>query len=144
MRLNWEENNNDNAHDRYGTFFATHLIPNIAGVKTDLVSSFGEKPYLLVYTVLSLIGIMLMFTGRSRADFELLWMAPEWLQIVTMIFMFASLYCLLAMFMPTNLKKWVHHPMLTFMLLFAVGLIVSNVDVAALLFFWQSCNFFLI
>jgi|TARA_B110000902_G_scaffold266976_1_gene357279 uncharacterized membrane protein len=122
-------------------FFGTHLIPNIAGIKAGLVSNFGEKLYLLAYTVLSLIGITLMFMGRSRADFELLWMAPGWLQIVTMIIMFASLYCLLAMFMQTNLKKWLHHPMLTFMLLFGVGHMVSNGDVAALLFFGSLAIF---
>jgi uncharacterized membrane protein len=122
-------------------FFGTHLIPNIAGVRAGLVSSLGEKPYMLVYTALSLIGITLMFMGRLRADFELLWIAPGWLQIVTMMFMFVSLCCLLAMFMPTNLKKWVRHPMLTFMLLFGVGHILSNGDIAALLFFGSLAVF---
>jgi uncharacterized membrane protein len=122
-------------------FFGTHLVPNITGVRAGLVSVFGEKVYMLGYTVLSLVGIILMFMGRSRADFELLWVAPEWLQIITMIFMFASLYCLLAMFMPTNVKKWVHHPMLTFMLLFGVGHILSNGDVAALVFFGSLAIF---
>jgi uncharacterized membrane protein len=122
-------------------FFGTHLVPNIAGVRAGLVSVLGEKVYMLGYTILSLIGIILMFMGRSSADFELLWVAPEWLKIVTMIFMFTSLYCLLAMFMATNLKRWVHHPMLTFMLLFGVGHLLSNGDVAALVFFGSLAIF---
>jgi uncharacterized membrane protein len=122
-------------------FFGTHLVPNITGVRAGLVGVFGEKVYKLGYTVLSLAGIILMFMGRSRADFELLWVAPEWLKIVAMIFMFTSLYCLLAMFMPTNVKKWVHHPMLTFMLLFGVGHLLSNGDVAALVFFGSLAIF---
>ena len=122
-------------------FFGVHLVPNIAGVRAGLVNGAGEKTYLSGYAILSLIGITLMFVGRSRADFELLWVAPWWLQIVTMIFMFASLYCLLAMFMPTNVKKWVHHPMLTFMLLFGVAHLLSNGDTAALVFFGSLAIF---
>jgi uncharacterized membrane protein len=122
-------------------FFGTHLVPNIAGVRAGLVNGIGEKTYMSMYAILSLVGITLMFVGRSRADFELLWVAPGWLQIVTMIFMFASFYCLLAMFMPTNVKKWVHHPMLTFMLLFGVGHLLSNGDVAALVFFGSLAIF---
>jgi uncharacterized membrane protein len=39
------------------------------------------------------------------------------------------------MFMPTNVKKWALHPMLTFMLLFGVAHLLSNDDMAALVFF---------
>jgi len=45
------------------------------------------------------------------------------------------------MFMPTNVKKWVHHPMLTFMLLFGGGHLLSNGDVAALVFFGSLAIF---
>lgn len=122
-------------------FFGTHLVPNIAGVRAGLVNGLGEKSYMLGYTILSLVGITLMFIGRSRADFELLWVAPEWLHVATMILMFVSLYCFLAMFMSTNVKRWVHHPMLTFMLLFGVGHLLSNGDVAALVFFGSLAIF---
>jgi uncharacterized membrane protein len=122
-------------------FFGIHLVPNIAGVRAGLVDVLGEKTYMSGYALLSSIGITLMFVGRSRANFELLWVAPEWLKSVTMIVMFASLYCLLAIFMPTNVKKWVHHPMLTFTLLFGVAHLLSNGDMAALVFFGSLAIF---
>jgi uncharacterized membrane protein len=116
-------------------FFGAHLVPNIGGIRTSLIEGLGEKAYMTVYSILSLIGITLMFVGRSRAGFELLWIGPQWLHIMTMVLMFVSLYCFLAMFMPTNIKKWVRHPMLTFMLLFGFAHLVSNGDVASLIFF---------
>ena len=110
-------------------------------MKAGLVDVLGEKTYIFWYVLLSSIGITLMFVGRSRANFELLWMAPEWLKSVTMIVMFASLCCLLAMFMPNNVKKWVQHPMLTFMLLFGAAHLLSNGDMAALVFFGSLAIF---
>tara|TARA_B110000977_G_C10934675_1_gene438499 strand:- start:562 stop:762 length:201 start_codon:yes stop_codon:yes gene_type:complete len=56
-------------------FFGIYSVPNIAGVRAGLVNVLGEKAYMSGYALLSL-GITLMFVGRSRANFELLWVAP--------------------------------------------------------------------
>jgi uncharacterized membrane protein len=57
-------------------FFGIYSVPNIAGVRAGLVNVLGEEAYMSGYALLSLTGITLMFVGRSRANFELLWVAP--------------------------------------------------------------------
>ena len=48
------------------------------GLRSRLVSAWGLKPYLGVYSLLSLISFAIMLWGYGKADGAFLWSAPAW------------------------------------------------------------------
>jgi uncharacterized membrane protein len=116
-------------------FFAVHLVPNIGETRARLLERFGEKGYMPVYAVLSLVGIVLIVMGKSRAEFVGLWIPPAWGKSVALVFMALSVFFFVSIFISNNLTRKVHHPMLAFVAVWGVAHLLSNGDLSALLLF---------
>lgn len=134
-------------------FLATHLVPARLGVRRRIVAHVGERPYVLVYSVVSLAALAWLIRASGRAPFVPLWdWAPwqTWIPIVVM-----PLVCLLAVFglgarNPLSLGGRsnagfdprepgvvgvTRHPLLWAIMLWGVAHIIPNGDLAHVLLF---------
>jgi len=116
-------------------FFGVHLVPNMGDTRARLLDRFGEKGYMPVYALLSVLGIVLIAMGKSRAEFVSLWVPPLWGRQLTLLLMALSIFCFVSIFIPTNLTRKIHHPMLMFVALWGLAHLFSNGDVSSLLLF---------
>ena len=91
-------------------FFGIHLVPLIGKLKVFLKDKLGEGPYMGLFSLVSLTGILLIIFGyESNSNF--LYSVNGKAYIYAKYIMFFSLTLFIAANMPTYIKKYTKHPM---------------------------------
>ena len=121
-------------------FFLVHLIPTVPDVRTRLVAVAGRGPYAGLFSLLSLLSIVLVVWGYGAMQGlgggnPQLWVSPRWLRHVTMLLMLPALILLVAAYTPSRLRRRVRHPMLSAILLWSFAHLLVNGDLASVLLF---------
>jgi uncharacterized membrane protein len=101
------------------------------------VARMGEKPYKGVYSLLSLVGFVLLVWGYGVARQEpiLLYAPPLWMRHLTALLMLPVFPLLLAAYLPGRIKAAVKHPMLAAIKLWAFAHLLANGMLADVLLF---------
>ena len=115
-------------------FMTIHLF-SATPLRASLVGNIGEKPFKGGFALVSFLGLGLIIYGYSQADFHALWAPPAWarslliglMPIVTILWVVAET--------PNNIKGKVRHPMLIGMILWGLGHLTANGDLASTLIF---------
>lgn len=124
-------------------FFGTHLFtsfrPRLAGA--DMRVRMGEMPYMATYSVIALIGLVLIVYGVGaaregmQAD-QLLYVPPRWAQHVNYALMPIALIALVSAYAPTGyIKKTLKHPMLVAIKVWAFGHLLANGELYSVVLF---------
>lgn len=116
-------------------FFAIHLLPTFSTLRTLLFLKLGEKAYKGIYALIALAGLYLVVTGKGEAEYITVWEPATWSYLVTNISMMVALCCLVAMNMPSNLKRFTAHPMLWGITFWSCGHLFTNGDRASIILF---------
>ena len=116
-------------------FFVPHVVPWWPAARSALVSRLGENGYKIAFTIVSLIGIVLVVIGKSRAPFEMVWAVDPAMGHVTRPLVLLGFILLPAAHMKTNIKRFTRHPMLWGVVLWGVGHLLSNGDRASAILF---------
>ncbi len=116
-------------------FFAIHLLPSAPRLRERLLSGLGAQRYRLIFATVAIFGFVLIVIGKSRAPFEFLYVPPVWGRHATMLLVLIAMILLSASHMPSNLKRLTPHPMLWATILWAIGHLLANGDVASVLLF---------
>ncbi|MCF7821398.1 MAG: NnrU family protein [Mariprofundaceae bacterium] len=116
-------------------FFAIHLLPSVPTLRNALFVKLGEKPYKGIYALISFAGLYLVVTGKGEAGFIAVWEPLPWSYMVTNACMLLALYCLVAMNMQSNLKRFTAHPMLWGISFWSLGHLFTNGDQASIVLF---------
>ncbi|MBT4162412.1 MAG: NnrU family protein [Gammaproteobacteria bacterium] len=116
-------------------FIGIHMVPSIPALRDAAVNSLGDKGYQGGYSLLSLAGMILIVYGMRQAPEVVLWEAPEWSGIVTLVLMPIAFISLTASFAPSSVKSFTRHPMLWGVTIWALAHLVANGDVASLMLF---------
>lgn len=119
-------------------FLGIHLLPALPRKRHKMFRRLGEKNYKLVFTGVSLIGLVLIIWGYARmADSDMvLFDLPHGLSHLTMLLVLVAFVLFAASFFSGHIKYWVRHPQVTAVKIWAVAhLLVKGGDVAALLLF---------
>ncbi|MGH1484492.1 MAG: NnrU family protein [Geminicoccales bacterium] len=113
-----------------------HFIPSLAqGFRASLIAKWGDKPYRIVFSVGIVLSVVLMVLGWRAADQWSVYAPPVWGHPVgSALILIAFLFFGLA-HEKTNLKRYVHHPQLTGLIIWAVGHLLANGDNLSLLLF---------
>jgi len=121
-------------------FFAAHVIPTLPEFRTRLVGTVGSGPYTGLFALISLAALLLIvlgygqMQGLARGNPQL-WVPPYWTKHITMLLMVPAMVLLVAAYVPTRIRTAVRHPMLTAVILWAFGHLLSNGDLASGLLF---------
>jgi len=133
-------------------FLATHAIPALKPVRAGLVGWLGERPYLVLYSVLSLATLFWLGFAFADAPYVEIWPYEPWTRWVPVLVM--PLACLLlagALSSPNPLSIAVgkrpfdparpgivsitRHPLMWTFILWAGAHLVPNGDLASILLF---------
>ena len=121
-------------------FVGLHLVPANPGLRADLRDRMGPSAYLLVFSVLSLVSLILIAMGYGEAHGlgrgnVQLWTPPLLMRHVTMLLMLPAFILLAAAYIPSRIRTAVKHPMLAAIKIWALAHLLVRGDLASLLLF---------
>jgi uncharacterized membrane protein len=120
-------------------FLGTHSIRMVApGFRNTRIAAMGEGGWKGLYTVLSLIGLVLLVIGygQARATAPELYYPPVWLRHLAMTLMALAFIALaVSQFPAGRLKPILKHPMLLAVKIWAFAHLLVNGDLASLVLF---------
>ena len=136
-------------------FFGMHLVP-VTGVKSSLIERMGEKKYQSIFSIISLVGFIIIIYGFSlidtcnsmMADCETdnfyLWDSFEYSKEISFLLMPISIIFIVASQMKSNIKKVVRHPMLIGVLIWSFVHLLSTGDLRSIILFASFGTFSII
>lgn len=116
-------------------FIGIHMVPAFGTARDRLVDRLSLNGYMMLFTLLSLVGIALMVWGKSKAPHTNVWLPPAWGRDVAMVIMLPSLVLLAVAKFPTNIKRFTPHPMMWGFILWSFAHLLSNGDLASIILF---------
>ena len=105
-------------------FVGVHWFTTMRGHRAALIARVGEGPYKGLYSLVALIGFVLICYGfgQYRATGWIdIWDPPPWTRHVALPLVWLAFVCLAAAYLQGNIKKKLKHPMLVGIKLWAVA-----------------------
>jgi uncharacterized membrane protein len=112
-----------------GLFFGLHSVSIIAPAWRDrMFAKVGEGPWKGLYSLLSIVGFVLMIYGYglARRDLVILYSTPVWVRYITAVLMLPVFPLLLAAYLPGRIKAVTKHPMLAATKFWALAHLLVN------------------
>lgn len=127
-------------------FFGAHVFSAIRSRETgrDLKEKLGYGPYMGIYSLVSALGLGLLIYGYggARDVGTILYTPPTWLAHINLLLTVPALILLVASQIPAgHLKKVTRHPMLVAVKLWAVGHLLANGELHAVILFGSFLAF---
>ncbi|GFE81582.1 hypothetical protein GCM10011487_35820 [Steroidobacter agaridevorans] len=119
-------------------FLGVHSVEIVSPTfRSRAVARSGEKPYKGIYSLLSIIGFVLLVWGYgvARQDPILVYAPPLWMRHLTLLLMLPVFPLFLAAYLPGRIKAAVKHPMLAAVKAWAFAHLLANGMLADLLLF---------
>lgn len=121
-------------------FFAIHLVPTSPSLRDGLVERFGASAYKIGFSVLSLVGFVLIVLGYHKLQLmpgknPVLWDPPSWTRHIAFLLMLPAMILLVAAFVPSRIRTAVKHPMLSAIKAWALAHLLVNGDLGSLVLF---------
>jgi len=119
-------------------FLGIHSIAIIApGLRERARSRLGDGPWKGIYSLVSLLGFVLIIYGFGLARHSplLLYSPPPWMRHLTALFMLPVFPLLIAAYMPGRIKTAAKHPMLAAVKFWAFAHLLANGMLADVLLF---------
>jgi uncharacterized membrane protein len=121
-------------------FFGIHMLPALS-LNKMLVDRVGEAPYKMGFSLVSLAGFGLIIYGFQLAEFAPLWAPAPWGRSLAMGVMPIAVILVIAANAPNNIKRFVRHPMLLGITLWAATHLTANGDLASTILFASFLTF---
>jgi uncharacterized membrane protein len=119
-------------------FLGMHAFSMARGARANLIARIGEGPYKGLYSLISLIGIVLIAVGfgRYRADGYIpVWDPPVWTRHLALLLVWVAFVCFVAAYLPGQIKRRLKHPMLAGVKIWAFAHLLANGDLGSILLF---------
>ena len=111
------------------------------GARAGLVDKLGAGRYKGLYSVISLIGLVVLVIGYANAPRIGIWVPPLWMQHLTMLLMLPVFTLAVAANVPGHIKAKVKNPLLMATKTWALAHLLINGDVASMLLFGAFLTF---
>jgi uncharacterized membrane protein len=120
-------------------FLGAHLLPAFPQVRAGLGQRFGENGYKAAFSIVSLIGLVLIVYGfgqaRTASWNAVLWSPPVWTKHIAFLLMWPAFILLVAAYVPSRIRDRAKHPMLAAVKIWALAHLIANGDLAGVLLF---------
>ena len=116
-------------------FFGIHLIPSIGDFRSKLINRMGPGGYKGAYSLIALLGLVLIGFGYADRDHSEIWQSPSWSGHLTIAVMPIVFILWVAAEVKGHIRKTVKHPMIIGVLLWSLAHLVANGDRASLYLF---------
>jgi uncharacterized membrane protein len=119
-------------------FLGPHVFVSMRGRRAALISGIGRGPYLGLFTLVAVVGLVLIGYGfaRYRAEgFIPLWYPPAWTRHIVEALMWPASIAVVAAYIPGNIKRVLKHPMLVGVKVWAFAHLCANGDLGGIILF---------
>jgi uncharacterized membrane protein len=120
-------------------FLGVHSTRIVAeGWRTQMLARLGEGGWKGVYSLLSLVGLVLIVYGygQARMDPTVLWGSPVWVRHLAALLTLLAFILLAAAYVPGNsIKAKLRHPMVLGVKVWALAHLIANNTLADVLLF---------
>ena len=116
-------------------FLGAHLSPGVLGLRPQLVDRLGEGRFLGIYIATSVTGMLCIGVGKWIAPFVSVWNPPPWAARATLVLVAVGFILLAALLLPTNIRRFMRHPMLWGITAWSAGHLLANGDLASMILF---------
>jgi uncharacterized membrane protein len=119
-------------------FLGVHIVPAQRELRGRAIASMGEGGYKLVYSLVSVLGIVLIAWGfahyRATGWIDI-WYPPKALKHITVALMLPAVILVVAAYLRGHIYKTVKHPMLAGVKLWAAAHLLANGDLGSIVLF---------
>lgn len=127
-------------------FLGVHLVPTSPELRDGLKERIGEVPYKAIFSLLSLVGLVVIVLGYHKLQLHpgknpILWDPPTWTRHIAVALMLPAMILLVASVIPSRIRTAVRHPMLIAIKTWAFAHLIANGDLGALLLFGSFLAF---
>ncbi len=113
-----------------------HFLPSLAApLRQKLITQWGEKAYKLLFTLLILSSLALIIFGWRSTVPTFLYQLPAFTRHIAMFLVLIAFILFGASKYPTRIKRFIRHPQLTGVAVWAFAHLVLNGDSRSLLLF---------
>jgi uncharacterized membrane protein len=122
-------------------FFSIHMLPFYPEYRAQLIEKLdndtidAEGMYKIIFSVISLVGLIFVGIGKGSIEFIGLWDTPAFFRYIAVVLILVSFILMVAAYTPNNIKRYVPHPMLTGVIIWGVTHMLVNGDVISLILF---------
>jgi uncharacterized membrane protein len=114
-------------------FYPEYRAQLIEKLDNDTIDA--EGMYKIIFSVISLVGLIFVGIGKGSMEFIGLWDTPAFFRYIAVILILMSFILMVAAYTPNNIKRYVPHPMLTGVIIWGVTHMLVNGDVVSLILF---------
>jgi uncharacterized membrane protein len=131
-------------------FLGVHSTRIVAdGWRTAMIARMGPLPWKALYTLLSIVGFVLVVWGfgLARQQPVQLWMPPRGMRHLAALLTLIAFVLLAATYVPSNaIKARLHHPMVLSVKVWALAHLLANGNIAHVVLFgsflvWAALSF---
>jgi uncharacterized membrane protein len=119
-------------------FLGAHVFVSMRGHRAALIGKLGEGPYKGLFSLVSLIGLVLLSYGfaRYRAEGIIpIWYPPAWTRYIVQAAMWPASIALVAAYIPGDIKRVLKHPLLIAVKIWAAAHLCANGDLGGIILF---------
>jgi len=115
-----------------------HVFVTMRDRRAALVSRIGEWPYRGLFSLASIVGILLIaygFAAYRAAGMITVWNPPAWTRHIVELLMWPASVMVAAAYIPGNIKRVLKHPMLAGVKTWAFAHLCANGDLGGMILF---------
>jgi uncharacterized membrane protein len=119
-------------------FLGAHVFVSMRGHRAALIAKLGEGPYKGLFSLVSVVGLVLIGYGfaRYRAEGPIpLWYPPAWTRHIVEAAMWPASIALVAAYIPGDIKRVLKHPLLVAVKIWAAAHLCANGDLGGIILF---------
>ncbi|CAA2102898.1 hypothetical protein MBUL_01919 [Methylobacterium bullatum] len=119
-------------------FLGTHAFSMLRTKRAGIIDEVGESRFKLGYTVLSIVGIVLIAYGfgQYRADgYIQVWNPPVFTRHLALLLTLLAFIVLASAYLPGHIRARAKHPMLLAVKIWATAHLLANGDLGSILLF---------
>jgi uncharacterized membrane protein len=119
-------------------FLGAHVFVSMRDERAALISKVGQGPYRGLFSLVSIVGIVLICYGFAiyrAAGLIPVWYPPPWTRHIVELLMWPASVMVAAAYIPGNIKRVLKHPMLAGVKTWAFAHLCANGDLGGIILF---------
>lgn len=116
-------------------FLGAHLFTRARVARAAAIARLGEGGYKIAYSLVSVLGLVLIVLGWRAAPYVELWSPPTAMRHVAALLIWPAFVLFFAAHLPGHIRAKMKHPMLAGVKLWATAHLLANGDLASVILF---------
>jgi len=119
-------------------FIAGHAFTMVRDLRAQAVARLGEGPYKGLYSLVSLLGLVLIVWGYGSyraGGYIPVWEPPVWTRHLALPLVWIAFVVLPAAYLPGRIRRAAKHPMLASVKIWALAHLLANGDLGSIVLF---------